>query len=237
MFHPFGDPLLQFDPSTSLHVVRDRALAGRIRPWRFNRPSDPARRAEIVASNKTDGVIRVGQLRDEQDALVCFDGNHRREAFAEGAGQELLVMVYWRVDNETLRREFVRVNKAVSVPDLYIDASTHRDHAYAVLWTVARLQSVWPRRFSPSPHPQRPNTNRDNLTQELSALVAGGRLSHEGLHDTLLEANRRLSVAEHPDAKPRALQACRESGCYLFLYGTVESALLRASAQLVLPGL
>ena len=92
--------------------------------WKFNRPPDEGRVKEIAADmmkqQRMDGCIYLATINNK---IVCYEGNHRREAIAHvpTSLHPILVDMVWNADDEFLKREFMRLNKAVSVPELYIN--------------------------------------------------------------------------------------------------------------------
>ena len=93
-----------------------------IKRWKHNRPPDKERVQEIhnymIESKRVDGMIYLACVDKE---LVCYESNHRREAL-EGLTdvQSILVDILWDATDEMVKTEFLRLNKAVSVPELYI---------------------------------------------------------------------------------------------------------------------
>jgi hypothetical protein len=93
-----------------------------IERWQYNRPPDEGRVAEIRewmrTSERVDGIIHLAAIGPK---LVCYESNHRREAM-EGLTtlHNVLVDTLWGATDEEVKREFFRLNKAVSVPDLYV---------------------------------------------------------------------------------------------------------------------
>ena len=144
-----------------------------ISQWKFNRPPDMSRiediRSWMKQFNRMDGVLNLAYISKE--GLVCFEGNHRRLA-VEGLDIPVFVDIVWDATHEIVKHEFQRLNKSISVPDLYVienDATLRVQIEEA----VASFRKKYPTHESSSGRPTRPNFNRDKLTDELT------RLQHE----------------------------------------------------------
>ncbi len=198
-----------------------------ITPWKHNRPSDPERVAEIrefmKESKRVDGLIYLACVNQH---LVCYESNHRREALREGMPADMaqiLVDVMWDATDDTVKSEFFRLNKAVSVPDLYVD-NTGEDSVTSVLAAVTTFCSRYPKLQSPSGRPQRPNYNRDNLTQEFVRVMKELRIPPEELLVRLERLNEEMSRAPHHRLSDIVVAKCRSSGLWLFARSPVLNA-------------
>jgi len=93
-----------------------------IKRWKYNRPPDIDRVAEIRAymneSKRMDGMIYIAEIGSD---IVCYESNHRREAL-KGLDDmaEIIVDIMFNTTHDAIKEEFLRLNKAVSVPDLYV---------------------------------------------------------------------------------------------------------------------
>ena len=93
-----------------------------IRRWKYNRPSDEDRVKEIheymKISKRVDGIIYLACINNE---LVCYEANHRREAMKGIDGlHNVVIDIIWNATDELIKQEFLRLNKAISVPELYL---------------------------------------------------------------------------------------------------------------------
>ena len=101
-----------------LHIFNELG----IERWKYNRPPDAERVAEIHAfikqSGRVDGMMYLACIDKK---LYCYESNHRREALV-GIGEvaPILVDIMWDATHDHVKAEFLRLNKAVSVPELYV---------------------------------------------------------------------------------------------------------------------
>lgn len=195
-----------------------------ITSWKFNRPPDTERVAEIRVfmkeSKRVDGLIYLACVNHQ---LVCYESNHRREALREQMPEDMapiLVDVLWDATDEMVKAEFFRLNKAVSVPDLYVD-NTPEDNVATVLAAVDRFCSKYPKLRSASSRPQRPNYNRDNLTQEFVRLMKELHIPAEELLARLERLNQKMAEVSHHRLSESVVQKCTASGLWLFAWSAV----------------
>jgi hypothetical protein len=198
-----------------------------ITPWKHNRPSDPERVAEIrefmKESKRVDGLIYLACINHH---LVCYESNHRREALREGMPNDMaqiLVDVLWDATDDTVKSEFFRLNKAVSVPDLFVDNASE-DSVTSVLTAVATFCSRYPKLQSSSGRPQRPNYNRDNLTQEFVRLMKELHIPAEELLVRLERLNEEMSQWPKNKLTHAVGSKCQSSGLWLFAWSSTLNA-------------
>jgi hypothetical protein len=188
--------------------------------WKHNRPPDVDRVAEIHAfiqtSKRVDGMIYLACVNHQ---LVCYESNHRREALKDIAEvADILVDVMWSVTDEDVKQEFLRLNKAISVPELYIvDTPISVD--------VSRLREIvdgfcknYSTMKSSSNHPQRPNFTRDMLMDEFYRAITELHISADVLIERLTELNRSMSLRDRKRLSDRVIAKCEASGLWLFAW-------------------
>lgn len=194
-----------------------------ITPWKFNRPPDVERVAEIRAFMKTskrvDGFIYLACINHQ---LVCYESNHRREALKEDMPDDMaqiLVDVIWDATDDMIKTEFFRLNKAVSVPDLYVDSSPE-ESVTAVLAAVDTFCARYPKARSASGRPNRPNYNRDVFTQEFVRILQELRVSPEELLLRLERLNAEMSARPRGRLTVNIASKCEATGLWLFAWSS-----------------
>ena len=195
-----------------------------ITSWKHNRPPDEGRIYEIhefmKTSKRLDGMIYLACINH---TLVCYESNHRREAL-KGLTEvaDILVDVLWDATDEMVKAEFLRLNKAVSVPELYVTEeevplSVVREAVDAFCKNFRPLQS-------PSPHPHRPNFNRDNLMDEFYRMMKELHIGIDELMDRLTRLNQSMAVREHRNLPPKVIAKCEATGLWLFAWSAKLNA-------------
>lgn len=192
-----------------------------IKLWKHNRPSDPIRVQEIhehmKQSKRMDGMIYLASIGDD---LVCYESNHRREAL-KGLEDMSHVLVDFlpNTNDEILRDEFVRLNKAVSVPELYF--SQDPEQLFHDLKSAVDdfCESYKKHRVS-SNKPQRPNFNRDILMDEFYRVIKELNIDVDEFIIRLCQYNRRLLVKSKKCLSQKIVDKCTESGLWLFAWSS-----------------
>ncbi len=101
--------------------IMDLSASKCIETWSGNRRADPMRVKEIrmymMLTKRCPGTICLAEIGDK---LVCYDGNHRREALVHEVSF-VTVDVMHNASEEQVRTEFKVVNNCVMVPDMYVE--------------------------------------------------------------------------------------------------------------------
>lgn len=189
--------------------------------WKYNRPPDEKRvldiEAEMRQSQRMDGCLYLASVNNE---LVCYEGNHRREALKHlHSCQPILVDMLWNVDDDLLKREFARLNKAVSVPELYINPNLISIKS-EIQDIVKELCTTYPSHLSTKQRCQRPNFNRDNLTDQIIRIIKEASIDMDTFKSKLQELNEKNKNDDHAKHNPQMVKKCVESGLWLFIHST-----------------
>lgn len=197
-----------------------------IERWQYNRPPDEARVAEIRAwmqtSERVDGMIHLAAIGTK---LVCYESNHRREAMKGLTTlHNVLVDILWDATDEEVKQEFFRLNKAVSVPDLYVteDQSVQLDELRAA---VDAFCANYKALKVASSRPQRPHFSRDMVTDEFYRMLKELKIGVPELMERLTTLNARLRARDKSKLTEKVVAKCEASGLWLFAW----SAKLNAS--------
>lgn len=192
-----------------------------IRRWKYNRPCDEDRVAEIheymKTSKRLDGMIYLACINNE---LVCYESNHRREAMKGLEGMHnILVDVLWDANDEIVKEEFIRLNKAVSVPELYIaeSVSTNVDDIRKLVDTFC---ANYKKMKVNTGRPQRPNFNRDMITDEFTRIMRERNMTPSEFETWITEYNKELSTKDKSKLSEKIIKKCEESGLWLFAWSS-----------------
>lgn len=119
-------------PKRALYSVRSDFLVYYTDIWYRNRNPDTDRVFEIMKSIEKEGEpdnrIYVAWIKGVHGVckLLCFDGNHRREALIrlyrmKGFTCWIDLDILMNVDDIEVVRAFRRINLGVSIPDVYLE--------------------------------------------------------------------------------------------------------------------
>jgi hypothetical protein len=207
-----------------------------INNWRKNRPPDESRINEIISYIKDtgycDGEVLVAVI--PTFGCVCYDGNHRLEAAKRIFPKNgLRLRIVLNATEKFIENEFKRINKGVSVPELYY--STEETSLYLkevlndfinnILIQDSRLKN----HISSSGHPKRPNFNKDVLLQHLGEYILEYFKNNIGVIKEVITTGILMSwfnemnehskyLIENNGESDKMIEKCNKSGWYLFYY-------------------
>lgn len=191
-----------------------------VKPWKYNRPPDMTRIPEIhdwmKEFGRMDGVLNLAYIQGE--GLVCFEGNHRRLAL-DGLDIPVFADIVWDATHESLAHEFRRLNKSVCVPDLYV-AETSATLRLELEDAVAEFRKKYSSMESTSGRPQRPNYNRDKLTDEITRLQKELVVPVGELMSRIYALNEYYAGNDKSKLTEKMRQKCEASGLWLFAWSS-----------------
>ena len=193
-----------------------------IKRWKHNRPPDNDRVAEIHEfmnqTKRMDGMLYVACVNKE---LVCYESNHRREALIGIEGMNpILVDILWDATDEMVKGEFLRLNKAVSVPELYVSEDTSVDPSELIqlrdkFCETYKLLKVTTGR------PNAPNFNSDMVMNEFLRVMKENKLSSSEFWIRLMRLNTQMASRDRKKLTLKIIEKCERSGLWLFAWSRV----------------
>ncbi len=195
-----------------------------IKTWKYNRPPSDERVSEIRKWNeqfrRMDGVLNLAYIHHE--GLVCFEGNHRRLALHD-LNITVLADILWDVTDEIVMHEFRRINKSVSVPDLYV-AETEATLKLEIEEAVHVFRKKYPSHETTSARPQRPNFNRDVLTDQITRIQSETGITVKEIITRLEELNAKYAQQDKAKLSQKIIDKCEMSGLWLFAWNSSLSS-------------
>jgi hypothetical protein len=194
--------------------------------WKHNRPPDAGRVAEIHAymteSKRMDGIIHLAFVNNQ---LVCYESNHRREALKGLTDMaHILVDVMWEATDELVKQEFFRLNKSVSVPELFVTPDAGETLIAEVRDAVEGFCRNYPSLRTSTARPQRPNFNRDMLTDEFYRVMRENDIGVKELGDRLMRLNRAMSQRDRRRLSEKVIAKCQATDLWLFAWSATLNA-------------
>jgi hypothetical protein len=153
-------------------VLKYKQLQPICKKWSKNRHPDMNRVQEMYEYHNNGGyipkLIHLAELKDE--GLICYDGNHRREylQMIEDDEVECVVDIIFNATNDDVIESFKAINKAVDVPEIYLEDSMNiKDD---VLELVKKYETTFKPFVSRSSKCRTPNFNRDVFTENITKI-------------------------------------------------------------------
>ena len=245
IFHPIYGKLITKHGLHRVFLADSHIITMNSRQWSKNRPPDMMRVDEIakyITSNgSVDGILYFANIPDE--GLVCYDGNHRREALMKAEkSYKIFINVIEHPSDKYICEKFVSLNRCVPVTELYLDnMDTHNNMEHdgsqlkmkkSILELANHFSEIWKDHRKTSPKPRRPNFNFDSLQQKLKDILdkcmGGWESSNKrqlidfiNIHNNRIKSEIESNYNSNPNHKytftPRMIEKCQSSNCYLFL--------------------
>ena len=193
--------------------------------WKHNRPPDKERISEIhqymTTSKRVDGIIYLACV--DQRELVCYESNHRREALVGITDvEDILVDILWDATDEMVKAEFLRLNKAVSVPELYVSDDSPVDFN-----EVLRIRNEFCEKYkalkSTSKNCHAPSFNSDSVLDEFARVMKENKISATELWNRLMHLNSAMAMRDRKKLTPKVIEKCEKTGLWLFAWGRTLS--------------
>ena len=196
-----------------------------IKRWKHNRPPDKERVQEIhdymMGSKRVDGIIYLACVDKE---LVCYESNHRREALNGLTDvHHILVDIIWDATDEMVKAEFLRLNKAVSVPELYVG-----DDATIDVGDLIRMRDAFCEKYKllkvSTGRPNAPNFNPDMVLNEFHRVMKENKIGPTELWNRLIALNNSMALRDRKKLSVKVIEKCERSGLWLFAWSRVLDA-------------
>jgi len=196
-----------------------------IKRWKYNRPPDQDRVAEIHdfmnESKRMDGMLYIACVNKE---LVCYESNHRREALVGIEGMNpILVDILWDATDESVKAEFLRLNKAVSVPELFVSEEASVDPSELIKIRDTFCETYKSLKVTTG-RPNAPNFNSDMVMNEFLRIMQERKLSPSEFWTRLMRLNTIMSTRDRKKLTPKIIEKCERSGLWLFAWSRVLNA-------------
>lgn len=192
--------------------------------WKFNRPPDEQRIKEIheymKTSKRVDGMIYLACINNK---IVCYEANHRREALKGIEGMNhILVDMIWNATDDVIKEEFTRLNKAISVPELYFEEIGPETEV--IFGGLKEAVDLFCDNYKDmkvgSKHPQRPNFTRDGILDEFYRVMKENRIGIQELQKRLLKLNNEMANRDKSKLSEKVIQKCQKNGLWLFAWSS-----------------
>jgi len=192
-----------------------------IKRWKYNRPPDMERVAEIrehhLNAKRMDGILFLAEV---DSTIVCYESNHRREAL-KGLDDmaDVLVDIMFNATHEQIKKEFLRLNKAVSVPELYVLEETTDVKAEDLVACVRAFCTTYASLKVTTGRPQRPNFNESLLTDDFLNITRTHKISVTELARRMNALNERWATErDRSKLSEKVLAKCDKSNLWLFAW-------------------
>jgi hypothetical protein len=227
VYHPVYGKFICKQGDHYIYLCESVTITKNSKMWSKNRPCDRERVKEIkiyIEQNGfVDGFIYFANISGE--GLVCYDGNHRREALAElTKSYKIMLNVLEEPSFDYLCNKFVSLNKCVPVTELFLNTNNNSNHSKQKIMEATNLLCIkWKQHRKTSPNPNRPNFNREQLQIKIVNILDFYNISLDSITSSRIlsyidEYNKGIKLRKNMIKCTKSmLEKCNESGCFLFL--------------------
>jgi hypothetical protein len=216
----------------TVYLADSHIIVKNTKIWSKNRPPDRLRIDEIknhiLKNGYVDGCIYLANIPEQ--GLVCYDGNHRREALSLiDKSYKIFINVLEDPGDKYLCDTFVNLNKCVPVTDLYMEPEKDTEDTKLLQTIVDDLSNhyaiLWDKHRTTSPNPKRPNFNLDGLKTRLKNIIEASELivSYDNKFKLIEHINgcneiiRQTICPSKSKLSAKILTKCTRNNCYLFI--------------------
>jgi hypothetical protein len=208
--------------------------------WEYNRPPDMVRVEEIIKKyieeeNSIDWIFYFiysdsNHTDSKSASLEIYDGLHRMTAITEYIRQfekqqntrcplrDTIVIISIRINptKGEVVDAFTFINQSVPVPYLYFAEHVKKDIVELV---VKKWQDKYKHHFKSTSRTHIPNINRDVFMDIVAKLYDHYNINEDKkkLGKILNKINEYMGSVNFPLVPEKALNKCKETGCYMFL--------------------
>lgn len=208
-----------------IYLADSRIISKKSKIWSRNRPPDFERVEEIknhiLEKNLVDGII---YLAETKEGLICYDGNHRREALKMlDKNFKILVNIVKNPSEEFLIEKFRDLNKCVPITDLVFSSTTTRDEIQKIKIVCEHFMKKWKEHRKGSSRPRKPNFNQNMLENKIDTVLKKYKkdineisqeeiIKYTDLYNLKIKKN-----LDNYKIKKEIKDKCLRNNCYLFL--------------------
>lgn len=175
----------------------------------------------IKKEKEIDNRIYLAYIKDAVDPtkLLCFDGNHRREALirlyrTEGFTCWVDIDVLINVDESEVIEAFKRINQAVSVPDVYVEETNEDSFIETMEKYVQSFSKEWNGILVDKTSTRSPYCTKNTFIELITPFIK--KQKQKELTELFHEIHSLNKVKTYP---VRTEKVCSEKDCYIFAQG------------------
>lgn len=193
-----------------------------VKRWKYNRPADMDRVKVIheymKESKRVDGMIYLAFVDHD---IVCYDGNHRREALKGVEGMNMiLVDMIWDATDQLVGEEFKRLNESVSVPEFYNAIEADNILREKIRTAIDMFCKNYKEHKVVSKNPHRPHFNRDSFCDDFYRIMNELNIGVDELFNRIVKLNNQMANRDKSDLPEKVKQKCEKTGLWLFAWSS-----------------
>jgi len=223
--HPIYGKHLHNNGESDLYLSQTKVILGKTKIWSRNRAPDIKRvekiKNYILEKNIVDGIIYLAKINE---GLICYDGNHRREALKLiDKDFPIYVSILENPSDLFLEEKFRDLNKCVPISDLVFNKGSSHIEINKIKKVCDHFMKIWKDHHKGSSRPKRPNFNQNSFEEKIAKILEFykqniKKVSTDNIIKFVNQYN--LNLREKLDsftASKNIKDKCIKNNCYLFI--------------------
>lgn len=223
--HPIYGKHLYNNGESDLYLSDSFKIVEKSKIWSKNRHPDIKRvekiKDYILEKNIVDGII---YLAETKEGLICYDGNHRREALKMiDKNFKVLVNILKNPSDNFLEDKFLCLNKCVPITNLIFNKGTTRVEIQKIKKVCDYFIEIWKEHRKASSRPRKPNFNQNSLEEKIVKIIEFynqniKKVSFENIKKYVYDYNN--SIKNKLDSfkiSQNIKDKCLKNNCFLFI--------------------
>ena len=216
----------------STFIIEWNLIAQLVKKWSRNRDSDNNRVKEMVEYYNSGGyipfVMHLAYLEDE--GLVCYKGNTRREVCNSVNNNSLKVIIdlMHPATQQSVLETFNNLSKSIQLPVLHLSES--KNVKGEIITLVETYETTYPLFISTTGRCNRPHFNREIFIENVHEIYThlDSQVSVKDIGLLLTRLNKCYSQQElcnkHATYTKNTIDKCKKYGLWLFLERKIPCA-------------
>ena len=198
--------------------------------WKYNREPNKDRidsiKSCILKGNYVPLYLHLGRILPNLMELVCYDGNHRKEACnlllnEHGIDNCVIIDVIDDTNDYEIHQEFKKLSKSIQVPSMYMEEPT--DKSLRTIVNKKEIIDTYRKKYnsllSDSTRCTKPRFNINTFTEDIDEIYTLCGSSKDIVYEVLSEMNSQYKADYESSVvisdKVRSL--CKENDMWLFV--------------------
>lgn len=218
------------------YLIEYNKIAPLCKKWSRNRDCDENRVNDIYNFYITGGyipnIIHLAEI--EEEGLICYDGNHRREVFNKyiknnNKSLTCIIDIIFSTSQNEVYNVFNNINKAVQLPAIYLEK---KDNIMIIKNDIINLVKKYETNYKPflstSSRFQAPNFNRDVFVDNIYEIYQyfNGTIDINNIEKLLDKLNNEYSIENlckpHNKYKKNLIDKCKKYNFWIFIDRTLH---------------
>lgn len=226
-FENLGGKLISCVRNHKTYSIMWSIISKYVVSWKYNREPNEERicmiKSFMLKGNYVPLYLHVGRILPNLIDLLCYDGNHRKEACnrllnEHGIDNCVIIDVIDDTNDYEIHQEFKKLSKSIQVPSMYMEEPT--DKSLRIIIDKKDIIDTYRKQYnkliSDSIRCNKPRFNIDLFTEDIDEIytLCG---SKDIVYEILSDMNMQYIKEYDGYVSDKITSLCRESNMWLFI--------------------